>query len=618
MAQVKISELDEKLDITGDEMLPIQLDDVTYKMSVDQIIERGKELLHTIQKYTYDELKQLKDSKLLKPGEYYILTDYQCIYIQPMSEELITSDYDGWLLMLLATSENSFSVDAKVFFTEDSSYVANGGKQIITCKYLFDSFDEYEWADATSKGIIIDLEDISHNRCSYDFKHIKFRRWALKDVTENDTVGAANQPSAYRCYGTDEEPARSDGRTWVGSGLEMEKKYIKSIFAGTFNSEVWGQEALHEDYITKLHKPFKQTDYDLQYVAWSSTLEELSDLTSAKPGLAKYEVDVDDYKDCYTFEYNDTDFSNKIHVRYNHIYRQKYKQLPNIVILLANNVASDKYTSMCVDNVIQGYNTTYALHITDDEYWPYFNRNRVLQTNNSIWNGIRFASINITGVEGYNYISGSLHDVTIGEMSRSVLFGYYSSLSFKNCNYNLLFGNEFRIVKADGNWASPADGNYWYNDEIQEWFGYNIMAPFQYSVFYPHTNTNTVKLPYNKGVTLMGTFQDNFVERMRWGVVIEYGACQGQYLTELIGTHITPSAFVSQVMHSSGVSSIYKLEGAPQFPSINGSDVKMFQVNLKTLASNLTSEVKEKLANRTRKIFTNNGTSPVVKYYSEL
>ena len=77
MAQVKISELDEKLDITGDEMLPIQLDDVTYKMSVDQIIERGKELLHTIQKYTYDELKQLKDSKLLKPGEYYILTDYQ-------------------------------------------------------------------------------------------------------------------------------------------------------------------------------------------------------------------------------------------------------------------------------------------------------------------------------------------------------------------------------------------------------------------------------------------------------------------------------------------------------------------------------------------------------------
>ena len=71
-------------------------------------------------------------------------------------------------------------------------------------------------------------------------------------------------------------------------------------------------------------------------------------------------------------------------------------------------------------------------------------------------------------------------------------------------------------------------------------------------------------------------------------------------------------------MHSSGVSSIYKLEGAPQFPSINGSDVKMFQVNLKTLASNLTSEVKEKLANRTRKIFTNNGTSPVVKYYSEL
>ena len=615
MDQIKISQLTERTDIEGVEMIPIQIGDLNYKVSVDTIVQRSKEILHAYQQYTYDELKQLKDSKLLIPGEHYLLTDYQCIYKQPVSEEVITCGYDGWLIMLLATSEYTFSNDAHIFFTEDSTYITNGGIPIVECNYVFDNFENYKWSDATSKGIIIDLTDSNNNRCNYDFKHIKFRRWALKDVTENDTVGAAGQPSCYRCYGTEEEPKRSDGRTWVGSGLEIEKEYIKSIFAGTFNSVMWGQDAVHEDYITKAHKPFKLTDDRLQYVAYNTDLSSLSDLTASVPGLVKFEIDTNDYIDCYTFDHNGVDLSNI--VVNNTIGRCNNKALPNVVILVQSSVTPA--SNIAFDNDIHAFDCTIALHKLANSGLPQMNQCKFEETRYSIFNVFRLAYTKLLKQCISNYVSGTLRDCSFEDLQHSVLFGYFTAVSALSCTYNLLFGNEHQICKLDGTWESPADGNYWYNDIIQEWFGYNIMAPFQYSVFYPHTNTNFVKMPYNKGVTLMGTFQDNFIERMRWGTVVQYGAVQGNHMGEIVGTVISPSAFKSQVAHSSGESAIYTLEGATQLTSIMNTDVKGYQMDTKSLQNNLTDAQKTRLKERSRrKILFVENSIPYVKYYSEL
>lgn len=615
MDQIKISQLEEKPIVEGAEMIPIQIGDLNYKVSVDTIVQRSKEILHAYQQYTYDELKQLKDSKLLIPGEHYLLTDYQCIYKQPVSEEIITCDYDGWLMMLLATSENTFSDDAHVFFTEDSSYVAKGGIPITECKYVFDNFEDYQWSDVTSKGIVTDLTDSNNNRCNYDFKHIKFRRWALKDVTENDTVGAADQPSCYRCYGTADEPKRSDGRSWVGSGLEIEKEYIRSIFAGTFNSVMWGQDAVHEDYITRVHKPFKRTDENLQYVAYNTDMSSLSDLTAAVPGLIKLEIDSEDYIDCYTFECNGADISNI--VLNNQVGRCSNKTLPNIVLLLQSTFtpASNSF----FDNVIHGFDVTIAIHDLHEGSFPQMYNCMFEEIRKSLFYSFRIQETKFLKRCESNYISGTLSDCSFENLQFSVLFGYYTGVSTKSCTYNLLFGNDMRICDSSGTWVSPADGNYWYDDIVQEWFGYNIMAPFQYSVFYPHTNTNFVKLPYNKGVTLMGTFQDNFIERMRWGVVVHYGAIQGNYIGELNRCIVSPASFTSQVAHSSGTSSIYTLEGATKLTSIYNTDITGWQINVKMLMNNLTEDQLNKLKeNGIRKILFVENSVPYVKYYSEM
>lgn len=614
MNTIKISQLAEKEILDGYEYIPVQHNTTTYKISVDSIIQKSKETLNTVNHYTYDELKQLKDSNLLEEGEVYAMTDYQCIYKQPVSEEIKTSEYDGWILVLTAISSNQFAKAVEVYFTEDSTYVSNGGNAIINCEYIFDDFAEYEWSTDTSKGVIVSMTDANNNSCSYDFKHIKFRRWALKDVTENDTTGTSETRSAYRCYGSSEEPARSDSRSWVGSGLEIEKDYIKSIFAGTFPSVMWEQDALHEDYITYVHKPFKAANRT-KYAMWSTDTSNLSDLSASVPGLLKITLDEADYIDAYTFDWNGIDFSNLTDCDNNIIRCQLKQKLPNTVFVVDENITEDILNVH--NNSVTGQDNTFAMHIYPNcEYEPVCSFNDFEYCRNNIFQFLRFYYNKGKQYTYCNYLAGSWYKVSLDYSSRSVYFGYFNSINANNSSYNLLFGEEMRIINSNGEYVSPADGNYWYDNTIQEWFGYNVMAPFQYSVFYPHTNTNFVRLPYNKGVTLMGTFQDNFVDRMRWGVTIEYGAVQGNYLGTLQRTTISPSAFVSNVLHND---SFYTLEGATKLQNICNTRIAVYQANVTALMNNLSDSQKTMLSESgSPKLLTLNGTVPQVKYWYNL
>lgn len=615
MNTIKINELTLAPSIDGSEFLPIESSSQTYKTSIQDIIEKSKSIITNYEQYTYNNLKVLKDSGLLDPGKLYILTDYQCIYKQPITDIVITEPYDGWLIALTAISNNEFSKQVSIYFRSDSLYVSNGGIPIVNCTYLFDDFSEYTWSDTTSKGIIIDMIDSNNNHCTYDFKHIKFRRWAVLDVKENDNYGSAEYPAAYRCYGTAEEPKRSDGRSWVGSGLDIERDYIRSIFDGSFEYTMWGQTRQHDNYVKYLHKPFKNGTRN-KYIAYSEDMSEITALKEAVPGLVKFTIDTSDYVDVYTFDRDGEDISNKIYDN-NISYKQKPYVLPNVVIT-TTSIVDDSRLAYYYNNNIIGFNSTISIH--NDPSNKYVT---ALQKNNirilcSIFQVIRMHRTNILNCY-YTYSAGSFYNFNVDNISHNVLFGYYTGISGRVSSYNLLFGQEMCCTDSNGNTTSTIDGNYWYNDTFQDWFGYNIMAPFQYSVFYPHTNTNFIKLPYNKGVTLKGTFQDNFIENMRWGVNVEYGAIQGNYISSLYACNISASSFSSQLAHSSGLSSIYKLQGATKIPSIYDTDIKSSSSSAKVFVPRFTEEDLIKLQDRTQKkllILYNN--KPVVKYYSEL
>lgn len=625
---VRIVDLPEKANITGTEVIPIDAD-VTSKVTIDTIKEDIKEYvlsqdnIQDIQSAivgTYQELKELRDSSLLIPGHSYIMTDYRCSYSYKDKDgniQYVLDINDGWVLMLKAISEKQFSVDVNVYFTSNSSYVLRGGIPIIECKYQMDN-TYYEWVDPVNgRGVIFYMKDSHRNECEYDFKHVKFIRYAVTNVGANETVGTATKPSAFRCFGTAVEPKRSDGRTWIGSGLDIEANYIKSIFAGTFTSEVWGQAALHENYISRIHKPFLSGTTQ-KYLAWTpnmNTEDGIGSHTAAIPSMIDIEVDDTDYVPMYTFDYYGTDASN---LCYNNVIKTtKGIVLPNIVINISEAINADRVAQFSM-NTIVGQNSTFSIHnFEDSDYVPTFMYNTFNRVNNCLFQFLRMYYVHSADLISYSYLSGSMYNCTFDMMSYSVLFGYYNSINCKNSSHNLLFGQEMQIINASGNYASPADGNYWYDDEIQEWFGYNIMAPFQYALFYPHTNTNFVRLPYNKGVTLMGTFQDNYVERMRWGVEVSYGAVQGNYMGELTRTTFSSSALVTQVAHSSGVSSIYKLQGATKWPNLTNCLVKTYQISRRAFSIDSATETKLAETGQT-KLVVFKGNTLRVKYFNEL
>lgn len=614
MNLVSIDKLPSIQDIEGSEYLPAQYDK-TYKVTIQQILDKSKEINRTYYSYKYNDLKLLKDSKLLECGKTYILTDYQCIYKQPVTDNIIVDQYDGWLIALRAISDNEFSIDVDIYFEEDSQYINKGGIPILSCKYLFDNFSDYNWSCEDSKGVIIEMTDANNNKCDYDFKHIKFRRWAVLDVKENDNYGSAEHPAAYRCYGTDEEPKRSDGRTWIGSGLDIEREYIRSIFDGSFEYVIWGQARQHENYVKYLHKPFRNGTRN-KYIAYSEDMSEITALQDAVPGLVKFTIDTSDYVDVYTFDRDGEDISNKI---FNNSisYKQKPTELPNIVIIVTSLV-DDSRLLYYYSNNINGFNSTISIHNDpSNKYTTTLQKNNI-QMLYSIFQAIRIHRTNILNCY-YTYSAGSFYNFNVDNISHNVLFGYYTGISGKTSSYNLLFGQEMCCVDSNGNTTSTADGNYWYDDTFADWFGYNIMAPFQYSLFYPHTNTNFIKLPYNKGVTLKGTFQDNFIERMRWGVTVEYGAIQGNYMKELYACTISASAFASQLAHSSGVSKVYKLQGATQIPNIFDADVKASSCSAKVFVPALTSEQKADMENRSKKkLISITGSTIKIIYYDQL
>lgn len=574
--------------------------------------------------YTYAQLTLLKDTNGLIPGGKYILTDYDCIWLAYYSDEQVyTESGEGWQIVLTATSNNTFSYDVSITYAADSAYAQRGGLPILNCKYDFDG-SRCMWNAPESKGCIFYLEDSNYNALNYDFKHIKFKRYRINSITPNTTVDSKSNGTwgCYRTYLTEDDlNDNSDQRSWIGAGAESEKQLLNDVFSGDFRNTIWGQAAYSSDFMKQFIKPYANTEDDSKsYIGLrqdlnNTTFWKYQNNSNTNPAILKANFNyTGDSKMFYTFDLNGTDASNNPKIHHNRfvstVSAQQKLNLCNTVIQLfdvdSSIVAYNKF-ERCSNNTIQLIPGIYSSATLTHNTAEYFVGNIISAC---------YWGLNNFKVLQYNLILRSYfyEVVSTSTMRYNVIFGAYNGMSFKECNHNILFGDTIKVqLEGKTTYESPADGNYWYNDFANDWFGYNILSPFQYSHFYPHTNTNTCVMPYNKGVTFLGTIQHNYFTRLRWGVKMEYGSCQGCYFGgDVIRTKFCGSCWAGQA-HGQKV-----IETNP-IPALSNCDVKAYYVDRQTVIPKLTTEQKTLLAESgSPKMWCIEGSTSKITKYSSL
>ena len=122
---------------------------------------------------TYLELKNLKDTNSLVPGQQYRITDYRCTTIQPDTRAR-DNKFD---IIVTADSINTLNEEARVIRHEEyNTYFDNCDLNVWKIWYSFDNdTNRFSWADSTNgRGVIYRMIDEHGNDCPYDFKNIQY------------------------------------------------------------------------------------------------------------------------------------------------------------------------------------------------------------------------------------------------------------------------------------------------------------------------------------------------------------------------------------------------------------------------------------------------------------
>lgn len=190
---------------------------------------------------TYAELVTLRNATQLQAGNYYLITDYQTVYVQPNTNAVKTS-LTIEPLLVLAISDSDIS---------NQAWSINHPKDTIW--YDIDGAN-YQWVYSgatmiTHKGVITRRIDEFGNDLPYDFKTIKFARYkididnievwetGIKTYAVGDIVTTSALNAIYICiqpvlYNSD-GPEDNDSPYWArlinASGITsnaLEKWYI--------------------------------------------------------------------------------------------------------------------------------------------------------------------------------------------------------------------------------------------------------------------------------------------------------------------------------------------------------------------------------------------------------
>lgn len=147
-----------------------------------------------------DDLLELRNSGKLIPGNWYRITDYTCTTSTPNTQ----SAGHVFDIIVRADDESHFNENAYATCHEGDTYFENAHLEAWELKYCIDNdTSRFAWADAENgKGVIYYMKDDRNNECSYDFKNIMFRRWAITSFNDCPDVcyNATNNPN-HICYG---------------------------------------------------------------------------------------------------------------------------------------------------------------------------------------------------------------------------------------------------------------------------------------------------------------------------------------------------------------------------------------------------------------------------------
>ena len=151
---------------------------------------------------SYDELKGLRDSGKLIPGQQYRITDYVTTTTQ-FATDSVEHQFD---LIVTALNEYILSEEAHVIQTQESDGYFDGCNlaawKIWYC--LDNDINRFGWADEyNGKGVIYRMIDEWGNDCPYDFKNIRFERVKYTYEGGGNVVSiesAADDETLCYCY----------------------------------------------------------------------------------------------------------------------------------------------------------------------------------------------------------------------------------------------------------------------------------------------------------------------------------------------------------------------------------------------------------------------------------
>lgn len=173
---------------------------------------------------TYAQLISLRNGGGLKPGNSYILTDFQLTHTVPNTSPAYTWTSPVEQLLLFATSTTALRPEGYsltypgdiVYYRSDNSQAAMPG---------------------CTKGFIFRRNDtVRNNDMEIDFRNVRFRRWLVTlpraDYNGNTTayLSATDNGAAYRDFPLASHPSRFSNNRWSG----FDQTYNASIF-GSIN-----------------------------------------------------------------------------------------------------------------------------------------------------------------------------------------------------------------------------------------------------------------------------------------------------------------------------------------------------------------------------------------------
>ncbi len=597
---------------------------------------------------TFARLSSNISGSLLIPGQKYAITDYACTYWRPinLNTVLVTEDVSDDFTHIICTAVSSNAIDPNVQIIRESSRVP-----IVEAKYSLDA-NFCGWTkgitqDQGFRGVIYHLKDANNNEAYYDFKHVKFRRWGIADITANITAdtGSNINVTPYRCFLNSNSRTIGDSRQFCGCGDPIENTLIPAIFNGKWRCG--GEDSprfptlktnsgiaqpltpYHDDYIINSIKPYQNTSYiGDRYLSWQTDMFAENGLSNGyvssatwMGGLSNVTVLTERYVDSYTFgvsigssDPEEADASELNASGYYYVKGNVFKtpameysemQLPNTVIRFSRT-AIDRVTgtnkSRIQDNIFWGgvKNNTFLL------VKPNSSTGRAtIERNEFGIGGDTFESNLIIAIGGivaariqlfrHNYVCGRLSDFQVSNAIYNVFFGYYSYMRANSMNRNLLFGNDTYVkTTSDSAYRSSYDGEYWYSTTIKDNFYANIMGPFQYGDFKPHFNSNLVKAVYNKGAYFESSNQLCSYDAVQWGSTIGYGVGQGIYFGRLIHTTIPSAAFVGvsgeNTTNIAGVEVMDPAKASKALPMLTEVDVvSSYPARFDTMIDSITS-----------------------------